>query len=379
MIGVNSYYVLILILLFRSFGHFSNNTVESIETAMNDTLSTDDTTDKSKFEATKKESEKRCATMAEPLLQQRVKIILMGDSITQMSLSATLSGWGTHLADLYQRRADVYNRGFSGYNTDWFLKYLETDKGRRDLFFKPSLDVVKGAEGSSMNIQYGGGSDIKLVTIFFGANDAADPVLHKRHHVPLIRFQANLHTIASLCRQNYGPDVHILFITPPPVHHASRLKFQIEKFGKEKATGKLERSLELSGKYASAVETVANQLGMPCLNLWKKMQEAMPSYNIGADDSKKEGEQPWKLYLSDGLHLSREGNIFVGNSIKEMIRQHFPDITVSVYPSNGYVGGSASKGGNGLGGAGGLGPWHDEIDYENPHLIFQTEKKRTTG
>lgn len=229
-------------------------------------------------------------------------------------------------------------------------------------------------DSSSTSIQHEGPygeNDVKLVTIFFGANDASDAILNPRHYVPLPRFQANLHTIASLCRKNYGPDVHILFITPPPVHHESRLKFQIKKFGKEKATGKLERTLELSGKYASAVESVANQLGVPCLNLWKKMQETKPSINTGTDDGTDGGELPWGSYLSDGLHLSREGNIFVGRHVQEMINQNFPDIAVAPCPSTrGYN--SGSTGGNGVGGPGGVGPWHDQITHGNP-LFFKDE------
>eukprot|EP00804_Cyclotella_cryptica_P023741 CCRYP_011147-RA/>CCRYP_011147-RA protein AED:0.18 eAED:0.18 QI:126/1/1/1/0/0/2/536/140 len=64
---------------------------------------------------------------------KRAKIILFGDSITQMSFSSSECGWGAFLADRYQRRADVYNRGFSGYNTSWFLKFAATDAVPRDL------------------------------------------------------------------------------------------------------------------------------------------------------------------------------------------------------------------------------------------------------
>lgn len=346
-----------------------------IQVTTDDTISKDETT----IDTPKMcESTEHCAAKAEPPPQQRIKIMLMGDSITQLSFSATLSGWGTYLADVYQRRADVYNRGFSGYNTDWFAKYLEMDQGRRDLFFKAPLDddiTEHASESSSANVQLEvqkGGNNVKLVIIFFGANDASDAILNPRHHVPLTRFQSNLHTIASLCRKNYGLGVHILFITPPPVHHESRLKHQIEKFGKEKATGKLERSLELSGMYASAVESVANQLGVPCLNLWEKMQESKPSLNTSSGDVIEEGQLPWGSYLSDGLHLSREGNLFVGRCVQEMIHDNFPDIAVSPCPSFGGYN-SGSRGGNDVEGAGGVGPWHDQIDSGNP-LFFKHER-----
>ena len=63
-------------------------------------------------------------------------ILLLGDSLTQLAFE----GWGARLANVYQRRADVINRGCSGYNTDFYQ--------RQPL---PPLD------------------NVCLVTIFFGA------------------------------------------------------------------------------------------------------------------------------------------------------------------------------------------------------------------
>jgi len=45
----------------------------------------------------------------------RPKIVLFGDSITQMSFID--GGFGSKLANYYQRKADVINLGFSGYTT----------------------------------------------------------------------------------------------------------------------------------------------------------------------------------------------------------------------------------------------------------------------
>ena len=40
--------------------------------------------------------------------------------------------------------------------------------------------------------------------------------------------------------------------------------------------GVLERTLENAGLYAGAAEAAARELGLPCLNLWREMQEAEP-------------------------------------------------------------------------------------------------------
>lgn len=60
-------------------------------------------------------------------------------------------GWLALLAHWWERRLDVINRGFSGYNTRWLMPLVEK------LFVS------------------GGTAPTKLVTIFLGANDCVLP------------------------------------------------------------------------------------------------------------------------------------------------------------------------------------------------------------
>lgn len=260
---------------------------------------------------------------------KRAKIILFGDSITQMSFSATDCGWGAYIADRYQRRADVINRGFSGYNTNWFLRYADTDTGKTDLFDHDG---------------------VKLVTIFFGANDASDPRHNARQHVPLEVYKDNIRKIVDLAKTNFEPDVSIILLTPPPVCREGRLRFQKERY-KEKATGVLERTLELSGKYAKAVADVSAELDLPLLDLWSKMQEV----------------QSWPTLLSDGLHLSPEGNKFVGEILLDTVGTFLPELSVKVDPVSGNVN-CASE----CSGMKRVAPWHDEIEHTYPERAFES-------
>lgn len=245
-----------------------------------------------------------------------------------MSFSATDCGWGAFIADRYQRRADVINRGFSGYNTNWFLRYADTNTGKADLF---------GHEG------------VKLVTIFFGANDASDAVHNKRQHVPLDDFKNNIRQIIALAKTNFGPEVSIILMTPPPVCSEGRLRFQKERY-KEKATGILERTLELSGQYAKAVADISRELNLPLLDLWSSMQTV----------------SSWPTLLSDGLHLSPSGNKFVGDALLGTIENLLPELAVKLDPISGNAN-SASE----CKSMYRVAPWHDEIDHNELEKAFE--------
>lgn len=265
---------------------------------------------------------------ATPLFPQ---IVLLGDSITQLSFDPELNGFGAKLAHVYQRRADVLNRGFSGYNTRWALEHLDTDVGAAHVF--------------------GGGDRVRLVTVFYGANDASDAVLNPRHHVPLPEYEANLRRLASRAREAC-PNARVVVVGPPPVHHESRLRYQIKRYGAERATGKLERTLESSRAYAAAAARAAKESRAPFVDLWTDMTTARPT--------------DWHSFLSDGLHLSAEGNRFVGERLLDVIDKECAELRVAPSPHTGHWGSNFSQ----CDALEKFAPWHDEIDHENPSNAF---------
>ena len=243
----------------------------------------------------------------------RPQILLLGDSLTQTSFD----GWGATLANVYQRRADVINRGYSGYNTSFYLRLpIEAD-------------------------------NVCLALIFFGANDAALVDQDPHHHVPIGDYMKNLRTIIERVQEKTD---RILLLTPPPVHHEQRLAFQLEKYG-EKATGKLERTLENTGKYAAACKEAAALSQVPCLDI----------HNLMLGDSK------WSRFLCDGLHFAADGHAFVGEAILGAINRHYPDLAVKQDPRTGQWCNSATV----CTALSSQGPFHDEIDHKNIDEAFQ--------
>lgn len=82
-----------------------------------------------------------------PMAHTRRRIVAFGDSLTERGFRADgQAGWVSLLSDWYGRKADVLNRGYSGYNTRWASK------------------LTTGLLQST---------DPDLMIVFFGANDAS--------------------------------------------------------------------------------------------------------------------------------------------------------------------------------------------------------------
>ncbi|NP_001357595.1 GDSL esterase/lipase At5g62930 [Zea mays] len=208
----------------------------------------------------------------------RPRLVLFGDSITEQSFRP--GGWGAALADTYSRKADVVVRGYGGYNTRWAL------------FLVHHIFPLDGL------------APPLATTIFFGANDAA--LLGRtgeRQHVPVSEYKNNLKMIVNHLKDCSNSMV-IVLITPPPIDEEGRERFARSLYG-QNARKLPERTNEMAGVYAGYCVELAREMCIPCVNIWSKMQET-------------EGWQ--KLYLSDGLHLTQEGNAVVHKEVVEALR-----------------------------------------------------------
>ncbi|KAL6174899.1 hypothetical protein ACLB2K_051544 [Fragaria x ananassa] len=240
-------------------------------------------------------------------MAMRPEIVLFGDSITEQSFR--LGGWGAALADTYSRKADVKVRGYGGYNTRWALFLLQ------QIF---PLDSRKPPAAA---------------TIFFGANDAA--ILGRtseRQHVPLEEYKENLRKIV-LHLKECSPTILIVLITPPPVDEEGRNEFARSLYG-EDAKKLPERTNEVAGDYAKQCLELAEELGVRFINLWSKLQET-------------EGWQ--KKFLSDGLHLTPEGNAVVHQEVVRVFKEAWFSADEMPYDF----------------------PHHSVIDGKNPEKAFE--------
>eukprot|EP00188_Purpureofilum_apyrenoidigerum_P003579 Plantae.Rhodophyta-Purpureofilum_apyrenoidigerum.ctg37877.p1 GENE.Plantae.Rhodophyta-Purpureofilum_apyrenoidigerum.ctg37877~~Plantae.Rhodophyta-Purpureofilum_apyrenoidigerum.ctg37877.p1 ORF type:complete len:211 (-),score=45.86 Plantae.Rhodophyta-Purpureofilum_apyrenoidigerum.ctg37877:135-767(-) len=193
---------------------------------------------------------------------ERKVIVFVGDSLTQYGFNTETRGFVAAIADWYERRADVFNRGFSGYNTTMILDVLSK--------------VLSGIP-----------SRVDLFILCLGANDAKLPNCELDQHVPLNRFKENLGKIVDVLAAYKCSK--IILMTPPNVD-PSREAF---------------RTPEVTRSYADAALAVGAEKDVPCVRLFDK---------IGADG------------LVDGLHLNARGNDAVSAALKETIKSRVPEM-----------------------------------------------------
>ena len=213
-------------------------------------------------------------------------ILLIGDSLTQRGYSES-GKWVALLADFFQRRCDVINRGFSGYTT-------RSLKG-----FIPSM-LTKELVSSNV-----------ATVLFLGANDSNLEELNKLQHVPLPEYKANLKEIIKiLCNNGIGAS-KILVVPPPPCNEEMWRKSLEGKEGSP--VERSPKNNEITRIYHDACVEMARELNCKTLT---NANSYWDSLNSGVN-------------FCDGLHFSAEGAqkvfTFISQELAKMTK-HLPVI-----------------------------------------------------
>jgi len=251
-------------------------------------------------------------------LSPRPKIILIGDSITELG-SSDPQGWVASLAIRYNRRADVANRGMNGYNSRWGLAALP-------LILEEMMGPQSAAAAAAFSLLGdccdGGASDTQIITntdsngeqclqdnqaaasekqkqqhshpqytfiIGYGANDSCLPESgYSRHHVPLEEYSSNLKSMIQII-QTWSAEktVAVALLTPPPANT------EVLKGSRDNEN--------VTKLYAEACIHLASEMGVPVVDVWTGMQLPISKGRDEGKTSSFESNQQWKTdYLSDG-------------------------------------------------------------------------------
>ncbi|CEG65904.1 hypothetical protein RMATCC62417_02586 [Rhizopus microsporus] len=209
-----------------------------------------------------------------------------------MSFDPELAGFGSGLANAYIRKMDIINRGFSRYNTDWSLPIL-----------KQILPTIEDQARSK--------ASIPLMTIFFGANDAA--LYPSPQHVPVDKYKSNIKEMVNLIKnpqsEFYNPKMRLILITPPPLYEP------LWKKRCEERGDPMNRTNESAKIYAEALKETAKELNVVVIDLWTAIMSAS-----------EQNKQDLSYFLSDGLHLTDKGYKILFDAVMDTISTHFPDI-----------------------------------------------------
>jgi lysophospholipase L1-like esterase len=148
-----------------------------------------------------------------------------------------------------------------------------------------------------------------LITIWFGANDAALSTGHNSaQHVSVEDYRDNLHEIIRQLRA-WAPRAKLLLITPPPVDDDKRRS-------RSKHGQKLDRANEVTGHYAEACRQVADEAGVEVLDIYAHFNEMTTWRRKG--------------YFVDGLHFNSRGNKEVEKQLREKIEADFSGLVASL-------------------------------------------------
>ncbi len=227
--------------------------------------------------------------MARPKIVQD-KFVLFGDSITEFSSSYPHGILTPRLTDLYIRKLDIICRGFSGYNTEQAILMLP--------------EILK-AENSGV-------AKIKLMTLFFGSNDAADKI----QDVPLDIFAKNMELLIEMILKL---GIKLILITPG-LHG-------IQKWASNKPKTNEKRSNKTNAKYADIIIKLGDKFNLPVVQL-------IPLFACDINYTVRNGD--WvgeigedipgtELLLADGIHFTERGYNILLSGVLSAIETHYPE------------------------------------------------------
>jgi isoamyl acetate esterase len=229
------------------------------------------------------------------MIPLRPAIVLLGDSLTQMGWGVDGHvGWVSLLANAYTRRADILNRGYSGYNTRHAVQQLLSR-----LWNDPPTTPRSSSDAST----------ILFATIWFGANDSALP--GQSQHIPIDEYIQNLTTLVQSFQVERK--IPVILLTPPPVDEKRWMKY----WGRDESREPPDRQLHVTREYCQACRNVA--VDQNCLLL--------DVFDLLGGNNEGNGPEPaFSIHLSDGLHLSESGNTLVYEGLMTLVQNQIPNL-----------------------------------------------------
>lgn len=226
------------------------------------------------------------------------KFLLFGDSVTEYAYREKVP-WiegpfftvGAALTNVYTRKLDVVQRGYSGYSTREGVKIIGHILHAEHDIQPPELQV-------------------RLAYVEFGTNDArlrgSSPYNHQT--VPLQEYVANMLEIVEQFRSR---DISVVAILPGLHDAATRNKFNED----DSRTGDI-RTNENSKLYADSIAAKLDLIGVPYVHL----------YNVQSNYLAVHPDKTVQDLLIDGIHYSGISYRLFYDELLDLIKQHYPQL-----------------------------------------------------
>lgn len=185
----------------------------------------------------------------------------------------------------YTLKLDVLNRGVSGYNSNNLLYVL------------PEVLAAEHVPGKS---------EIKLLTIFIGTNDALDTI----QAVPLDKFRANIRAMTSMA---LAKGIQVILIGPTLHDQAANKKVSQDGIIASSAKNR---------KYSQTVELVAHELNVPFIDLWS----AFVREGGWTEEKILDNSVSCEEFLPDGIHFSPTAYRVLYDEIINCINRNYPEL-----------------------------------------------------
>jgi lysophospholipase L1-like esterase len=281
-------------------------------------------------------------------------VVVVGDGLTESSFSSA-DGFGASLQRLYTRRADVLNRGFGGFLTQW----IANPDTMLPSIFPPACE-----------------ERTKLAIVFLGVKDSVTEEASKDWGRPFVspqEFEQAVDNIAQAAQDSGAK--RIVLVTPPPV-----CDVLCSKPGTDVNT--LARNTQNSQRYVDALRRVAAKrdsggsgsgsdkktgsandgggVKVRVLDIFSTWPKDFPS------------DWPQKYLHEDRLHLSQAGHARLLQDLLALLSREMPDVAPT--PFSGSQSPADRAGMLPL-----FWPHMDDVDMFDPSPSFEGAKARGTG
>ncbi|KAJ0437703.1 putative GDSL lipase/esterase, SGNH hydrolase superfamily [Helianthus annuus] len=251
---------------------------------------------------------------------RRPQFVLFGSSIVEYSFGQ--EGWGAALADIYARKADIFMRGYGGWNSRKAVQVLDEvfPKGiycfRRcsttisgDSLFRnndsvrprpdgphvPLPEYVENMRKISIHLK------IKFTTMFDNVTVALINHTISTEKIYLIGILRVFNIVLvrggeQASGNGLSEKTRVIFLTAPPVNEAQLLQ----------VLGQDGRKNELCQKYADACVELCQEMGIKAINLCNAF---------------KQHDNWLTTCFTDGVHLTPTGSKIVAKEILKVLKE----------------------------------------------------------